>query len=205
MIFFIFLVSNTVKKEIWTEEKLVAGLKQGKEAAFRALVRQYQGRLFNLAYGMTQDREESLDILQEVFLKVYQSVNDFREKSKLSTWLHRITVNHCLNWKRRWKIRFRWHHRPLESEESEGYPELGSDENLPEKLYQDKEFKKVFQEELRKLPADARAVFVLKEAEDLSYDEIADTLKIKRGTVSSRLFYARQKLKAALTQYVDRR
>jgi RNA polymerase sigma-70 factor (ECF subfamily) len=198
-------VSNTVNKDIWTEDKLVEGLKQGQEEAFRALIRQYQGRLFSIAYGITQDREESRDIVQEVFLKVYQSVNKFREKSKLSTWLHRITVNHCLNWKRRWKSRFRWHHRPLENEESGNYPELGTDENLPEKLFQDKEFKKILQAELKRLPAEARTVFVLKETEGLSYDEIADTLKIKRGTVSSRLFYARQKLRAALSQYLDRR
>ena len=198
-------MSNTLNKDIWAEDKLVDGLKQGQEAAFRALIRQYQGRLFSVAYGITQDREESLDIVQEVFLKVYQSVSNFREQSKLSTWLHRITVNHCLNWKRRWRSRFRWHHRPLESEESGDYPELGSDENFPEKLYQDKEFKKIFQAELKKLPAEARIVFVLKEIEGLSYDEIADTLRIRRGTVSSRLFYARQKLRVALAQYLDRR
>jgi RNA polymerase sigma-70 factor (ECF subfamily) len=198
-------VSNTVNKDIWTEDKLVDGLKRGQEAAFRQLVRQYQGRLFGIAYGMTHDREESLDIVQEVFLKVYRNIQRFRQKSRLSTWLHRITVNQCLNWKRRWKSRFKWHHRPLENESSGDYPELGSDENLPEKLVESKEFSGVFQAELKKLPADARMVFVLKEIEGLSYDEIAAVMRIKKGTVSSRLFYVRRKLRAVLSQYINRR
>lgn len=198
-------MSNTVKKDSWPDEKLVDGLKQRQEAAFGALIQQYQGRLFSIAYGITQDREESIDIVQEVFLKVFQHIDNFREKAKLSTWLYRITINQCLNWKRRWKARFRWRHQPLESEDSGDYSELGSDDNIPDKLYQDKEFKKKFLSELKKLPAEVRSIFVLKEMEGLSYDEIADTLKIKRGTVSSRLFYARLKLRQSLAQYGDGR
>ena len=150
-------MSNLVSEDNWSEKKLVNGLKLGQETAFRELIRLYQGRLFGIAYGITQDREESLDIVQEVFLKVYQNVNSFQGKSKLSTWLHRITVNQCLNWKRRWKRRFRWYHRSLESEVPGNHSELSSDDNLPEKLYQDQELKKIFQTELKKIPDMERA------------------------------------------------
>lgn len=197
-------MSNTLNNDIWDEDRLISRLKQGNEEAFRALIRQYQGKLYSIAYGITLNREDSLDIVQDVLLKVFQNINNFKAKSKLSTWLHRITVNESLNWKRRWKRRFRWHHKPLEADDSGDYSELGTDEYHPERLYQDKEFKKIFWEKLRKLPDDARTVFVLKEVEGLSYDEIADALKIKRGTVSSRLFYARRKLKESLNPYLSR-
>ena len=163
-------MSNTLNNDIWDEDRLISRLKQGNEEAYRALIRQYQGKLYSIAYGITLDRENSLDIVQDVLLKVYQNIHNFKAKSKLSTWLHRITVNESLNWKRRWKRRFRWHHKSLEADDSGDYPELGTDEYHPERLYQDKEFKKIFWEKLRKLPDDARTVFVLKEVEGLSYD-----------------------------------
>lgn len=167
------------------------------------LIRRYQDKLFSIAYGITLDREESLDIVQEVFLKVYQKIHTFREASRLSTWLHRITVNLCLNWHRRWKRRFRWHHQPLERDEAGNHLELGTNDYYPETLYERKEFEKALWEGLKALSEEARAVFVLKEVEGLSYDEIAKTLKIKKGTVSSRLFYARKTLRESLKPYLE--
>ena len=91
----------------------------------------------------------------------------------------------------------------MEREDGSEYPEMGTREGHPERLYHKKELEWLIQEKLRELPDEARAVFVLREAEGLSYDEIAKTLKIKRGTVSSRLFYARKRLKALLKDYVS--
>ena len=112
-------------------------------AAFRLLIRTYQSKLYSIAYGITLDREESLDIVQDVFLKVHQKIHTFREESSLSTWLHRITVNLCLNWKRRWTRRFRWHHQPLERQEGGDYPQLGTSDAVPETLYEKKELKEI--------------------------------------------------------------
>ncbi len=167
------------------------------------LIQQYQDKLFSIAYGITLDREESLDIVQEVFLKVFQKIHTFREESRLSTWLHRITVNLCLNWQRRWKRRFRWHHQPLQREGATDRPELATNDDYAEALSERKEFEKVLWEGLKALSEEARAVFVLKEVEGLSYDEIAKTLKIKKGTVSSRLFYARKTLRGFLRPYLE--
>lgn len=188
--------------ELWDEKRLISLLKQGNDAAFRVLVRQYNNRLFGIAYGIVLDREESLEILQEVFLKVFQNIHRFREEAGLSTWLHRITVNQCLNWHRRWKRKFRWQQNTLERDGPIDYPDRGMD-NDPEAIYREKELKNKFMENLGQLPREERVVFVLKEVEGLSYDEIARVLKIKRGTVSSRLFYARQRLKESLTRYMD--
>ena len=199
------MVSNKADEDLWNEERLVALLKEGHEGAFRVLVREYQEKLFHIACGITSDREESLDIVQEVFLKVHRYINStFDEKSKLYTWLYRITVNECLNWHKRWKRRFRRQHQPLETDEDGYLSELGTDDFAPDTLYQEKEFEKAFQEALKGLRKNARAVFVLKEVEGLSYNEISGILKIKRGTVSSRLCYARKNLRKSLEKYLDK-
>jgi len=173
-------------------------LKEGEEDAYRILVRRYQERLFRVAYGITLDREDSAEIVQDVFLRVYQRIRNFRGESKLYTWLRRITVNQSLNWQRRWKRRFRWHHHPLEKGDSYDSVTLSTGPDNPETAYLEEERKQLLQEGLRALPEDARTVFVLKEMEGLSYSEIARILKIKVGTVSSRIFYARRKLKENL-------
>jgi len=196
-------VSDEVDKHLGDESTLVSLLKQGQEDAFRVLVRRYETRVFSIAYGITLDREESLDIVQEVFLKVYQNIHTFREESRLSTWLHRITVNLCLNWKKRWKRRFRWHHQPLERDQSGNDLKSGTEAHYPDALYEKKEFQKIFWDRLNELPEKTRAVFVLKEVEGLSYDEIAKALGVRTGTVSSRLFYARKRLKKSLRQYLE--
>jgi len=197
------MVSKKTDRDLWDEGRLVSLLRQGEEGAFRVLVRHYQDKVFSIAYGITLDREESLDIAQEVFLKVYKNIHTFKGEAKLSTWLHRITINQCRNWQRRWKRRFRWHHQPFERDEAGDYPELGTDDDTPGVLYEEKELGRVLRERLKELPEEARVVFVLKEVEGLSYEEIARTLNTKRGTVSSRLFYARERLKKSLQKYLD--
>jgi len=191
-------VSNLTESPPWDESQLVSLLKQGREDAYRVLIQKYQKMVFRIAYGITVDHEESLDITQDVFLKVYQNIQRFEQKSKLSTWLHRITVNACLNWKRRWKRRLRWHHQSFDEVLQQDTIEPESDKERPEDRYLKKEFSRRIQDGLLKLPEDARTVFVLKEIEGLSYEEIAETLNIKRGTVSSRLFYARKRLRDLL-------
>ncbi|MDY6987793.1 MAG: sigma-70 family RNA polymerase sigma factor [Thermodesulfobacteriota bacterium] len=192
-----------MNEDIRDEKRLVSLLKQGQEEGFRLLIRHYQASLLRIAYGITLDREESLDIVQEVFIKVYKNIRAFREASRLSTWLHRITVNQCLNWRRRWKRRFRWHHGSIDEEGLADHPALGTSDDDPEILYQNRELRETLWTTLRELPEEARAVFVLRELEGLSYDEIAKVLNIKKGTVSSRLFHARKSLRQGLKPYLE--
>ena len=128
-------MSNKVHNDFSDERRLVSGLKKGQEEAFRVLIRRYQDKLFSIAYGITLDREESLDIVQEVFLKVYQKIHMFRKDASLSTWLRRITINESLNWRRKWRRRFKWQHRPLEREDSSDYPELVTPNNPESSRY----------------------------------------------------------------------
>ncbi len=185
----------------WDESQLVDRLRDGEEAAFAMLVRRFQARLYGLAYAMTLDREESRDIVQEVFLKAFRNIDTFKGESKLSTWLHRITVNQCLNWKRRWFQRRREYRRPLAEESEDPSAVTLPDEHTPETRLREEQLRQHYMEALQALPDKARAVYVLKELEGLSYDEIAVTLRLSRGTVSSRLHYARKRLQSALRDY----
>lgn len=196
-------MSYKTNTQVWDETELVLGLKEKNEEAYRELVRQYQAKLFRIAYGITLDREESADIVQDVLLRVYQHIRTFKGDSKFYFWLRRITINMCLNWHRRWKRRFRWRHQPLEKGEGENVMELGTESYSPETLYREKELEKILQEGLKTIPEDVRTVFILKEMEGLSYEDIAGILKINKGTVSSRIFYARQKLKRSISSMLD--
>jgi RNA polymerase sigma-70 factor (ECF subfamily) len=197
MNFWVKTVSKPLDMEFKDESQLITGLRQGNERAFQVLIRRYQRKLYGIAYGITLDREESLDIVQEIFLKVYQKIHMFRKDASLSTWLRRITINESLNWRRKWKRRFKWQHRSLERDNSSDYPELATPNN-PETYFREKEIGEILAKGLEALTEEARTVFVLKEMEGLSYDDIAKVMGLKRGTVSSRLFYAREKLRASL-------
>ena len=192
-------MSNITHTPQWDESELVSRLKDGQEEAYRVLVREYQNKLLSVAYGITLDREDSAEIVQDVFLKVYQRIQTFKGESKLYTWLRRITVNQSLNWQRRWKRRFRWHHQPLEKEDGYDSVNLNTGSDNPETDYLKSEMRQLLEQGLRTLPENARTVFILKEIEGLSYSEIGKTLGIKTGTVSSRIFYARRKLKENLS------
>jgi len=185
----------------WDEPTLVALLKQGREEAYQELLQRYEQKVYQLAYGITLDAEESRDIVQEVFLKAFQNIGKFEGRSRLATWLHRITVNQCLNWQRRWKRRLRWHHHPIESDEDGESIQLGTDEYQAGVLFERREIDQAYKKALNQLPDDARLVYVLKEIEGLSYEEIGQVLNLKKGTVSSRLFYARKRLQEALEAY----
>ncbi len=180
------------------ERELVERLRAGHDGAYRILVRKFQKRLFAVAFGITRDREESLEIVQDVFVSVFKNIHKFRGDSSLSSWLHRITVNLCLNWKRKWKRRFKWMHRPVETEEGHIYPEAEQSTGDPESDYRQKAYEQKLMEEVGKLPEKIRAAFVLNTFEDLSYDEIAGILGIKRGTVSSRIHTARKYLRKSM-------
>ncbi len=186
------------KYEDMDEQTLIRALKNRDEVAFEVLVHTHHGKLLSIAWGITQDREESLEIVQDVFLNVHKHIQEFRGESGIFTWMRKITVNMCLNWKRKWKRRFLWHHQPIESEQGGVLPEVGENQDNPESEYLQKEFQRMLMVHVKALPEKVRTVFVLKTFEKMSYEEIAQTLGIKKGTVSSRLHYARKYLSGAV-------
>lgn len=182
------------------EEELVKGLKLHQETAFRVLVLKYRKRLIKIAYGIVLEQEESLEIVQDVFVAVYQRIESFRGESGLFSWLVKITINLSLNWKRRWKRRFRWGHRSFEPCDEALVKEAGKRVETPETQYRERELEIGIMKAVENLPEKTRVVFILNTLEGLAYGEIAKALDIKIGTVKSRLFQARKMLAAALEQ-----
>jgi RNA polymerase sigma-70 factor (ECF subfamily) len=189
---------NKADTENTDEQDLVERLKKGQQWAFNILVDKYQERLLRVAYGITLDHEDSLEVVQDVFVSVFKNIHTFRQEATLSTWLRKITINQCLNWKRKWKRRFKWHHDPIESENDSYLFNENKKADNPEKQFSEKQFEKNIMKEIKKLPEKIRLAFVLNTMEGLSYEEIATTLNIKKGTVSSRIHSARKYLAGSL-------
>ena len=190
-------MSNNTNSADINDSRLVTDLRNGNERAYRQLVEKYQAKLKNVAYGITLDAEESSDIIQDVFIKAYLGIDKFKGESSLYTWLRRITVNESLNWVRKWKRRFRWQHQSLDQEDGSTL-DVKSEEAGPESSFSNKQITGILKKGLDKLPEKARTALILKEVEGLTYEEIGDLLKINKGTVSSRIFYAREKLREYL-------
>ncbi len=183
---------NKITKEKLDEKELIQRLKQGDQIAFQSLVQKYQPKLLAIACGITLDMEEGREIVQDVFISVHKNINTFREESSLLTWMRKITINLCLNWKRKWKRRFKWSHSSLDSQQDNTLEQAEKNMETPESAYMSQEFEDVVMKAVELMPEKIRVVFVLKTFEKISYEEIAQTLNIKKGTVSSRLHYARK-------------
>jgi len=156
-------VSKTIQNRIVHDEELILRLQRGDEWAFQLLVRRFRKKLFSIAFGITLDAEESQDIVQEVFLQVYRSIADFRGDASLITWLQRITVNRCLNWKRRWSRRFKWMHTSTDDPDATSSVEAESDLPSPETRVSNAQTRQKIDNALKKLPDQARTIFVLRE------------------------------------------
>ena len=197
-------MSKTIQNRIVHDEELILRLQRGDEWAFQLMVRRFRKKIFSIAFGITLDAEESQDIMQEVFLQVYRTIGNFRGDASLATWLHRITVNRSLNWKRRWARRFKWLHVSTDSTDGLSAAEPESDLPSPETRVANAQTRQQIDKALKMLPEQARTIFVLRELEGLSYEEIADAIGIKLGTVRSRLFHARRRLKEILQPLMEK-
>lgn len=179
------------------EEILVKRAKKGDKSAFSELVKRYERYVLNLVYRTLGYSEDAEDIAQETFIKAFTNIKKFKEESKFSTWLSRIAINLCMD-------KFR-----AKSSREENIEE-GVWLTIPQNSYYDPEEtveRLEIQEKIRKavasLPTELRVVFVLREFEDLSYEEISKMLNIPIGTVESRLYRARMKLKTLLNDLIS--
>lgn len=153
----------------------------------------YRERVFRVAYRFVRNRDDALDITQEVFLRVYQRLEGFQTHSKFYTWLYRITVNRSIDFLRRRKG------QPLPGlDASRAEPSGRTAPGGPQALAEENELLAILHDEIGKLSQKHREVFILHAFEDLSYKEIAAVVGCNLGTVMSRLFYARKRLQEAL-------
>ena len=185
-----------------SDSDIIARVLAGDKESYRLLVEKYQGRAFAIAFDILKSREDAEDVVQESFVKAFLSLKSFEGKSSFYTWFYRVLYNMTIDYTRK-KNRRREHPAGLERPDSiseakgpmaQGYSVVEG----PEDALQRKEQGAALSALLKDLSPEHRKVVVLREIEGMSYDDIARTLKIRKGTVMSRLFYARKRLKEAL-------
>ncbi len=177
---------------------LINRFKIGDTSAFSDIVFKYQDKVYNLCRHMLRNADAAEDAAQDVFLKAYQALPRFQPEASLYTWLYRIATNTCIDYKK--KPIF----ESLFGDSGEGESlihDSASGAPSPEKLYQAKQIDQALQEGLGKLSPKLRAIIILKEIEELSYEEIADTLEISIGTVKSRIARAREELQKIMRKF----
>jgi RNA polymerase sigma-70 factor (ECF subfamily) len=187
------------RREI-SDFELVQRSAKGDESAFEELVRKYQQKVYAIAYGISHSRQDALDISQEVFIKIYKKLKDFRGASSFYTWLYRITTNLSIDFQRRKKkvTKVDFDERIFE----EPTPEARTGEETkfdPSRILESKEIHGAILKAIEMLPEDQKTTIVLRELENLSYREIAKAMNCSIGTVMSRLHYGRRKLQEMLS------
>ena len=183
-----------------SDQELIAAILEGSEPAFGALIDRYKDRVFRLLGRYCRDAVECEDLAQEVFLKVFRKLDTFQHESAFFTWLYRITVNAATDYlSRASRRRLRLVEEDAVLDEGArlhgGMDVEGQSPAAP--LLRD-ELARVTRQIVDKLPEKYRTILVLREFEDLSYNEIAEVLQCNLGTVESRLFRARQRFKEQL-------
>lgn len=179
-----------------TDDELVRRFKAGDRSAYALLVSRYQNRVFTLCLRWIGHRQVAEETAQDVFLALYRSLANFRGESKVSTWIYRVAVNHCKN--RRLYRRRRAHdrHDPLEGPDRDDAPPrqlAGKGPGTDVSIHRS-EAERVIHDALDKMEDSFSTIIVLRDIENLSYDEIATILDLPKGTVKSRLHRARAEL-----------
>lgn len=188
------------------ESALVSQAKAGDASAFSTLVNRYERKIYRLAKHITQNDEDAEDVLQEAFLKAYEHLDGFQGNSKFYTWIVRIAVNEALM-----KLRKRKSDRtvpldePVDTGEEMVAREIAVWEDNPEQRYSRDEMQGILDQAIQSLKPDFRTVFMLRDIEELSTEETAETLGISIPAVKSRLLRARLALREKLTRQFKRK
>jgi RNA polymerase sigma-70 factor (ECF subfamily) len=180
------------------EAALIERCIAGDERACADLVAAHQRTVFNLAFHLLGDRDEALDLSQEVFLRVFRTLSRFRGQSAVRTWIYRIVVNQARNRQRWWRRRRRADLVSLDDHLQRCGEIEATSEVLPDRLLASKETAARIWAAMEQLPFDQRTALVLREVDGLRYEEIAFSLDVAVGTVKSRLTRARQALREEL-------
>jgi RNA polymerase sigma-70 factor (ECF subfamily) len=175
--------------------ELVQRVRQGDEAAFRRVVDIHGPRLYLLAMSMLGNREDAQDVVQETFVGAFRGLRGFQGRSTVKTWLTRILMNNVANLRRSRHLRKTLPLGEAEEQLGEALAELATETGRAD-------VRMDIAAVLSRLPQEHREVIVLREIQSMTYDEIAAALGVPRGTVESRLFRARQKLKEILGDYL---
>jgi RNA polymerase sigma-70 factor (ECF subfamily) len=197
--------NGAASAQVYSDALLVERLRQGEDQAYEELLLLYEDSVYNLVFRLVNQPEDTPDVVQEVFLKVYRNLNHFQGKSTLKTWIYRIAVNEAYN-HRRWFSRHKKNEVGLapEDDDSRGLGDILPDRcRSPFQLAADHETRALIEEALLRINPVFRAAVVLRDIEDLNYDEIADVLQISMGTVKSRILRGREALRGQLETMLE--
>ena len=177
-----------------TDGELISNAIGGREDGFEELVRRYQRPITGYVYRMLNNYDASLDVTQEVFIKVYNSLEKYSSEYKFSTWLYRIAHNAAIDWMRR---NCNVSQQSLEAENADGTYQLQieSSQPTPEQDRERSEWRREIESVVKCLPTIYRELILLRHTQDLSYDEIAEVTNLPLGTVKNRLFRAREMMR----------
>lgn len=180
------------------EAQLISRCQQGDQDALKEIFNQYHQKVYRIAYGVVRQREEALDIVQEVFIKLFRSIHQFKGKSRFYTYLYRMTMNTSIDHTRKTKKIL-----PLSMDEEEGFQLSDDAERRPDRILDHKELEEKVKWAMDQLSPDQKAALIFREVEGLSYQEIAEATGSSIGTVMSRLHYGRKKVQELLKDYVE--
>jgi len=189
----------------WDDRRLLEGLREGAEEAYETLIQRFQQPVYNLVARLLNDPNEACDVVQEVFLKVFRKVGSFRGDSTLKTWIYRIAVNQAYN-HQRWFSRHRRQQVDLDGEGevfqsySRRIPDRGPS---PYDYAVEHEQHAMIEAALARLNPSFRAAVILRDIEELSYEEIAEVLQVALGTVKSRILRGREALRKDLADRLE--
>ena len=179
-----------------SDEELVELAVSEDSEAFGEVVRRWERKIFALCFGMLGREDDARDACQEAFIAAYRNLKNFRGEAKVSSWLHRIAVNQCLTTKRKQKSRSEDYLN--DEDEAEARVFIASASYSPKNIAEKGERLSIVRQAVGALPGDLRQVIVMKEFEEMTFQEISETLELPLSTVKSRLYTALKQLKMKL-------
>ncbi len=179
-----------------SDEQLVELAVSSDQEAFGEIVKRWERKIFALCFGMLAREDEARDAAQETFIAAYRNLSRFRGEAKVSSWLHRIAVNQCLTTKRRTKTRSEDFLDDDKHEEERYF--VASERTSPSRTTEANERLTLVRQAVTSLPSELREVIVMKEFEDMTFQEISDTLEVPLSTVKSRVYTALKQLRMKL-------
>lgn len=177
------------------DSTLIKRVLNGDVQEFNFLVNKYINSIHHLVYSFIKDESNSDDVVQEIFIKTYNSLRNFKGISTFKTYLFRIAINEC-------KLFFKKYKRKYKVEFNDQIQTIGSNRDNPEKLLENKILKHFFDKAIALLSPKLQTIIILKEREEMSYKEMSKVLDISIGTVESRLFLARKKLRELYMKHI---
>ncbi len=184
-----------------SDVELIGKFNDGDVDAFEQLIIRYEKKIYSICFYFLKNREVADDAAQEIILKLYKKLGSFRQEAAFSTWMNYVASNTCRDYLRKRKRNKVLHlDDDIQTEDGQISRELPSEESTPEERIENKELGVLMQDTIAKLKEDHREILLMREYQELSYEEIAKILEISVGTVKSRIYRARKDLKALLNQ-----